>query len=126
MPIIHTHKYTPMHIHIGDYMVDIASLEKTGESGSERMDLRDVPDEFKGTLVSDEMRVDLQGRNCLYITINYEGKMVTEKYTPMHLEEMIASLQKMGLTDTSQLKGKQVTWKAKTFRIGNPRHFPTK
>ncbi len=106
-------------------MVSTEELRKKAESG-ERMQLSDVPEEFIGTLMKEEMRVDTQGRDCIYLNIDVDGKLVTQKMTSMHITELIKALEKLGVKDTSELSGKKVQWKAKTFRIGFPRHLPVK
>ena len=105
--------------------MDLEKLKSMSDQ-SDRMQLSDVPETFIGVLRDEEVRDDNQGRNCLYFNIDYEGKTITQKFTPMQLQAFVEALRVLGINSTDELMGKKVEWKLKSFRIGNPRHLPVR
>jgi hypothetical protein len=105
--------------------MDIGKLKSMADTG-ERMQLADVPTQFVGKLEKEEVKTDKQGRECLYWSIAYAGKVITQKFTPMQLQYLVEALKGLGVSSTDFLKGKNIEFTLKSFRIGNPRHLPTK
>jgi len=82
---------------------------------------KDIPAEFTATVVDTEIVVDEFKRKCLNATVDIDGLGVTTiKYTPMHVEELVKSMQKIGVDD---FKGK-FKFKKVEFEIGFARPMP--
>jgi len=106
-------------------MVSTAEIKAMSDD-EDRMQIADVPDVFTGKLTKEEIRTDQMGRQCLYLSIDIGGRTFTEKMTPMHLAELTKAMARLNIQDTQGLVGKAVEWKVTTFRIGHPRHFPSR
>jgi len=103
--------------------------EMKGMASGGRVPLDRLPTEFVGTLVSEDIREDRQGRQCIYWNIELaepidDATTLTQKFSPMHIDELVKALSALGIEDTSELKGKRIRFRQRLFRIGNPRWMP--
>jgi hypothetical protein len=103
-------------------MPEIKALKSMGAG---RAQLTDLPPEFEGTLVREEIREDTRGRECLYWIIEVEGKgTITQKFSPMHIDALVEALEQLKIENTKDLTGKRLLFRQKSFRIGNQRWLP--
>ena len=100
-------------------------LKELKKMGAGRLPLNELPETFEATLVREEIRTDRMGRDCLYWIMEIEGQgTLTQKFSPMHIDELVKALEKLGINDTKDLIGKKMLMKVQHFRIGNPRWLP--
>jgi len=103
-------------------MVDVKDLKGMGAG---RIPLAELPEIFEAKLVREEIRTDRMGRQCLYWVLEIPEKgNLTQKFSPMHIDELAKALAKLGVKDTKELIGKTMVFKAAHYRIGNPRWMP--
>jgi len=104
-------------------MPKLTELKERGAAASKR--LVDLPSEFNATLTREDIRKDRMNKECLYWEITLEdGSIVRQKYSPMHISELVGYLEKLKVTSTEELHGKKLHFKQFTSRIGNPRWYP--
>lgn len=102
-------------------MVNVVDMKKLGAG---RVQLSELPSEFTGKLTREEIRQDRMGRTCIYWVIETENGLVTQKFSPMHIDALADALKALKIEDTKELIGKTMLFRAKHFRIGNPRWIP--
>ncbi len=103
----------------------IEDLKKMSAGG--RIQLNELPQEFIGVLVNERTVVDDRGRQLIYWDIQVEGEKsgkLTQKFSPLHFDDLAEALTKLGITDTSQAIGKKFKFRQKIFRSGYPRWLP--
>jgi len=87
---------------------------------------QELPDVFEAVVTSYQLAEDKAGRKCLYLTLQLDdGSRTKIKYTPMHLQDLVADLVRLKITRLSQLVGKKFVFRRRAYRIGYARHFPT-
>jgi len=87
---------------------------------------QELPDVFAATITQYQLAEDKTGRKCLYLTLQLEdGSRTKIKYTPMHLQDLVADLARLRITRLSQLVGRKFIFRRRQYRIGYARHFPT-
>lgn len=92
---------------------------------TERIDLKDLPDEIKAKVTKYEFKEDATKRECLYLTfITQDKRTFTQKYTMTSWEELNKKIKEAGGMET--LTNNYITWKKETIgRMTKPRMFPT-
>jgi hypothetical protein len=93
-----------------------------------RADLESAPPEQDLIAVSEEMKTDKRGKpDCLYIVFQQrDGKVLTQKYTDFHTDELLKALKELKLEDTTKLQENWYRYKQVGFSVGNPRYIPVK
>lgn len=100
------------------------SLEELKKLGAKRIELAELPKEIIATVTACEFKVDKTGRKCLYVTLaTPENASITQKYTPMHIPDLVYALEKLGYTSMKDLFSPH-KWILKNYRIGMPRLIP--
>jgi hypothetical protein len=103
----------------------MVKVETLSEMSFRRTELAELPEEFVGIYKSEEIRTDRRGKEALFVTIELEdGKEFVQKYTSLHLDRLVAALERMNISDSKKLVGKKLKWRQVQFSMGNPRWIP--
>ena len=90
-----------------------------------RIDLVDLPPSIVAHVVDYEYRADSKGKECYFVNfIAEDGREFTQKYSPKHLEELVANLEHVGAGGLHDLSAGWWLFRQKAFRMGYPRMFP--
>lgn len=103
------------------------SIEKLREMGKDRYDLQELPKKLIATIINYEFKEDARGKECLFIHfLSEDDRRLTQKYSSMHLAELVDALEQLKVKDLSGLMRQKLVLEQKKFRIGSPRLFPVK
>jgi len=102
------------------------SLKEIRALAVRRLELSKLPEEIVLKINNFSFKEDSRGRRCLFINfITETGETVTMKYTPIHLADLADAIEALGYESLLPLK-KWHLWRARRYRIGNPRLVPIK
>lgn len=101
-------------------------VEELDEMAQESVDLSELPEEIEATVQDVRRGTDDRGKDAIYIELESEehGEF-TQKYTSMHLNELVPALEELGVDDTDDLLNNTYVWEQVDFDMGNPRFVPT-
>jgi hypothetical protein len=86
---------------------------------------QDLPDRFVAKVTDVQVAPDRTGRKCVYFTLELpDGKRTKVKYTPMHLPDLADELLRLGFRSLNEVKGAELTFIKRAYRIGYPRPMP--
>jgi len=103
----------------------VPKISELKQMAAGRASLSQLPNEFYGKIIREEVRTDNRGRDCLYWVIAVEGiGTITQKFSPMHIDALTRVLEALKVESTDELKGKRILFRSQRFSIGNPRWFP--
>jgi len=103
----------------------LKEMEKTEAMSA--MPFEEIPDSFEGTLLSEEIRQDAHGVNCLFWSIGIKGasQVITQKFTPTQIRRIRQFAEINRIEDTTDLIGKTMGFKKVTGnRNEKPRWYP--
>ena len=102
------------------------SLDELKKEVGVRRSLSELPDEFEGVIVDYRLDSDRRGRKAFFLTIQLDdGATITQKYTAMHLQDLIMALGRMkDIKVIDDIKGRRFRFIRKEYRIGMPRWIP--
>ncbi len=97
----------------------------------EALPFSEIPDSFEGVLISEDVRQDAHGVNCLFwgISVNMGAKegsrLIIQKFTPMQMRRIRQFAEINRIKDTSELIGKTMGFKKVAgSRNEKPRWYP--
>lgn len=102
--------------------MEVSELKKF--ESEPRGELDKLPNEFDGTVEKQEFKKDARGKDCLYVTIKYTDGAITQKYSGMHIVELVKCLSAIGIVKTEELVGNTYVFKRTLFPMGNARWMP--
>ena len=115
---------------LGDVASAVGRASKTSldslVSFSGRLSLADLPDEFKGTVSYIGVRKDKNNRECLFLNIDTDDGLVTQKFTPTMISALVDALKRLGFNYLEDVQGKDFYWKKTAMHRGYNRWLPVK
>lgn len=102
--------------------IEKLSFEEIEKQADNRIDLDKLPEIIKATAIKAIWEKDNMERNCLIVEYKTSKGNFTQKYTPMHLNELKYAMKKLGIKNL--LEAGELTLRKTVFRIGFPRMIP--
>ena len=103
------------------------SIKEIEQEAENRLELNALPDTIKKAIVKKTLwKNDSKDKRCLYVEfevseITGEPQIFTQKYSPMHLEELKKAMLALNI---ESLDGQTLKLKLTKFHIGNARMIP--
>ncbi len=99
-----------------------------GMEKSETIPFDDIPDEFEGVLIAEDVRQDEYNANCLFWTISVKGdnRPIIQKFTPSQIPRIREFMEANGIRNTDALINKTMGFKKviPANKNANPRWYP--
>ena len=102
----------------------VSKLAQKKLSSKPRLRLNTLPQTVKAKLIDYRLDHDFKGRECLYLTLESDEGVFTQKYTSLHILALAEAFEKLGFESLEQAKNVSIIWSQKSFTIGYPRFMP--
>jgi hypothetical protein len=101
------------------------NLEELAKELQQFVRAQDLPEQFAAVVTDVQVAPDKTGRKCVYFTLELPDRKRTKvKFTPMHLPDLCDELLRLGFHSLNEVKGAELAFKKRHYRIGYPRPMP--
>ena len=97
--------------------VDFEWKKKAQEGRMERVSFNDLPDEIKARVTAVTTGKDTNGKDVIFISVDYDGKPLKFKYGRGWWNDLAIAFEKLGFRKASDTVGKVFKWKKQEARF---------